>query len=95
MKTLDIQLTNVDNLGLLLAQVADLNEQVEALKDALKNQGEGKYAGNLYNATITLSQRNTIDYKKICEDHKIQLSAEQIAAYTKTTASITCKVTSR
>lgn len=32
MKTLDIVITDIDRLGMLMAQAADLNEQIEALK---------------------------------------------------------------
>ena len=46
MKTLDIVITDIDRLGMLMAQAADINEQIEALKDSIKNQGEGNYEGN-------------------------------------------------
>jgi hypothetical protein len=93
MKTLDIAITNIDRLGMLLAQAADLNEQIEALKDDIKNQGEGHYEGNLYKACVTLSQRKVIDYKNLLT--LLNAPADLVADNTKTTASITLKVTAR
>jgi len=46
MQALDIKLTNVDKLGLLMAQIAELQEQAEAIKDEIKNAGEGHIEGN-------------------------------------------------
>ena len=93
MQTLDIQLTNVDRLGMLLAQIAELQEQAEALKDGLKNEGEGRYAGNLYDAVVTLSERATVDYKQLVKD--LGVDAAKLKQYTTTSATITCKVTAR
>ena len=93
MQTLDIQLTNVDRLGMLLAQIAELQEQAEALKDGLKNEGEGRYAGNLYDAVVTLSERATVDYKQLIKD--LGVDAATLKQYTTTSATITCKVTAR
>jgi len=93
MQALDIKLTNVDQLGMLLAQIAELQERAESIKDDLKNAGEGRHEGNLYDAMVTLSQRNVIDYKQLIKDLKID--ANTVAKYTTTAASITCKVTAR
>ena len=93
MKTLDLALTKIDHLGMLLAQAADLNAQIEAMKDDIKNQGEGYYEGNLYKACVTLSQRKVIDYKTLLT--LLNVPADLVADNTKTTASITLKVTAR
>lgn len=93
MQALDIQLTHVDQLGMLLAQIAELQERAEQIKDNLKNAGEGRHEGNLYDATVTLSQRNVIDYKQMVKD--LAIDAQTVKRYTTTTASITCKVTAR
>ena len=51
----DISLTQVDQLGLLLAQIADLTKQADSIKDAIKDQatagGAKVVEGNLYKAT--------------------------------------------
>lgn len=63
MQVIDVNLNAVDRLGMLLAQIADLEEQAEAIKNELKNAGEGHVEGALYKACVTLSQRNTVDNK--------------------------------
>ena len=92
MQVLDIQITKVDQLGMLLAQIAELEAQAEAIKNELKQQ-EGHIEGNLYKACVTLSQRATVDNKAVFKAANVP--AELIAAHTKTTAVITLKVTAR
>lgn len=89
----DIKLTQVDQLGLLLAQIADLEAQAETIKNELKNGDEGSIEGSLYKATISLSQRTTIDNKAVFKEANVP--TELIAKYSNTTAVITLKVTSR
>jgi hypothetical protein len=99
MNTLDIALTEVDTLGLLLAQIADLTEKADAikagLKDALTAPGAAESAieGNLYRAAVVSSNRSTTDWKKLAAD--LGIAADQIAAYTKTAAVYSVRVTSR
>lgn len=86
MKVLDLQLKQfsqldqLDQLGMLQAQIAQLEEQAEAIKDAFKNAGEGKYQGNLYEASVSLSQRKTVDYKKLIESFGLSTTHYQLAA---------------
>jgi hypothetical protein len=77
---------------MLLAQIADLEAQAEAIKSKLK-QNEGSIEGNLYKACVTLSQRKTVDNKAVFAEANIP--ADLIAKHTKTTAVITLKVTAR
>jgi len=93
MKTLDIVITNIDRLGMLMAQAADINEQIDALKDSIKNQGEGNYEGSLYKANVKLSQRKVVDYKTIIAE--LNVPSNLVDAHTTTTASITLKITAR
>jgi len=92
MKAIDIQLNKVDQLGMLLAQIADLEKQAEIIKNELKQQ-EGHVEGNLFKACVTLSQRATVDNKAVFAEANVP--AELIAKHTKTTAVITLKVTSK
>jgi len=92
MKAMDIQLNQVDQLGMLLAQIADLEKQAEVIKNQLK-QTEGHTEGNLFKACVTLSQRATVDNKAVFAEANVP--AELIAKHTKTTAVITLKVTSK
>lgn len=92
MQVLDIQITEIDKLGMLLAQIADLEAQAEEIKTKLK-QNEGIVEGNLYKSCVTLSQRKTVDNKAVFAEANIP--ADLIAKHTKTTAVITLKVTAR
>jgi hypothetical protein len=87
------QMKDLDRLGLLQAQIAELTEQAEILKDAFKNAGEGKYVGDLYKATVTMSPRNVVDYKTLVADLKID--QDTLDKYTKQTVSISMRVTAR
>lgn len=89
----ETRLSAVDQLGLLLAQIADLEAQAELIKDQIKNEGEGSYEGTLYKGTVSLSQRTTVDNKAVFVAANVP--SELIAKYSKTTAVITLKVTSR
>ena len=94
----DIALLEVDQLGILLAQIADLTKQADAIKDDIKEvatllNGDKVIAGNLYKATVVESNRNTVDYKKLCAD--LGVTSEQLAAYTKVIAVYAVKVTAR
>ena len=98
MNTNDIALLEVDQLGLLLAQIAELTKQADKIKDDIKEvatllNGDKVIAGNLYKATVVEANRNTVDYKKLCSD--LGITSEQLAAYTKVSAVFSVKVTSR
>jgi hypothetical protein len=93
MQVIDVNLNSVDRLGMLLAQIADLEEQAEAIKNELKNGNEGHVEGALYKACVTLSERKTVDNKAVFKEANVP--AELIAKYTRTTAVISIKVTSR
>lgn len=92
-KTVSTELTQVDQLGLLLAQIADLEEQANAIKEELKNGSDGVIEGNLFKANVILSQRSTVDNKAVYK--ALNVSDDLLAKFTKTTAVITVKVTSR
>jgi len=90
-------LTNIDALGSLLAQIAELQAQADAIKDSLKDQaslsGERVFEGELFKATYVESNRSTVDWKAISKT--LNIPADLIAANTKTTAVFSVKVTSR
>jgi hypothetical protein len=98
MKANDIAILEVDQLGLLLAQIAELTKKADKIKDDIKDvatllNGDKVIAGNLFKATVVESNRNTVDYKALCAD--LGVTSEQLAVYTKTTAVYAVKVTSR
>jgi len=91
-------LNNIDTLGTLLAQIADLEKQASAIKDDLKDSatapgGSKVFEGDLFKATVVESNRSTIDWKQLSAD--LGIDAETLAKYTKTSAVFAVKVTSR
>lgn len=97
MKLNDIELTSVDTLGNLLAQIAELTKQADAIKDGIKDSasagGDKVVEGNLFKATYIESNRSVVDNKALLAE--LGATAEQIARHTKTTAVFSVKVTSR
>ena len=91
----DINFTSVDTLGSLLAQIADLTKQAEAIKDSIKesasNGGAMVVDGAIFKATYSDSNVTTFDKDKFIKEH----GADAYAKYTKTSARFTVKVTSR
>ena len=87
MKLNDIELTQVDTLGNLLAQIAELTKQADAIKDGIKDSaslgGDKVIEGNLFKATYIESNRSVVDNKALLAE--LGATAEQIARHTKTT----------
>ena len=83
--------TKVDQLGALQAQIAELELQATRLKGSLRDAGDGAYEGDLFRATVSTSNRDTLDMKAVRE----KLSPQFIAAHTKTTEVIVVKVVAR
>ena len=92
-----VSTSNVDTLGTLLAQIAELTKQADAIKDGIKDSasmgGAKVVEGSLFKATYSESNRSTVDHKTLYAD--LGITVDQIAKYTKTTAVFTVKVTSR
>lgn len=97
MKASDISLTQVDELGMLLAQIADLTKRAEAIKDTLKDAataGAGNvFEGNLFKATVVEQNRRVTDWKAIAKVYDIP--EDVIIANTSVTAVFSVKATSR
>ena len=97
MQAIDIQITQVDRLGLLLAQIADLTKEADSIKDQIKEAatagGQSSYEGNLYRATVVASNRQVVDYKGLVAD--LGVSDEQLQMFTKITAVFAVKTVSR
>jgi hypothetical protein len=62
----DINFTSVDTLGSLLAQIAELTKQAEAIKDSIKESASAGGAkvvkGAIFKATYIEANRSTIDW---------------------------------
>lgn len=90
-----IEAASVDTLGALLAQIADLEKQATAIKNAIKESasagGAKSIEGSLFKATYSESDRCVFDKEAFVK----AFGAEAYAKFTKTTAVFTVKVTSR
>jgi len=101
----DLALNQVDTLGALLAQIADLTAQADAIKDGIKELGSlnklptklsGKkqvqyLEGALFSATY--SECNKILFDK--EKFVAEFGEAKYLEYTKVSCSFSVKVTSR
>jgi hypothetical protein len=81
---------SVDRLGVLLAQIKDLTDQADAIKEAIKKSGESQ-EGSLFKATLVDMDRKVFDKEFFVE----QNGAEVYDAYTKNTVCVSVRVTSR
>jgi hypothetical protein len=88
----------VDNLGSLLAQIAELTKQADAIKDAFKDQatlpsGSKVFEGALFKATVVEQNRSIVDWKAIAKVYNIP--DEVIIDNTKVTAVFSVRTTSK
>ena len=81
---------SVDRLGVLLAQIKDLTDQADAIKEAIKKSGES-HEGSLFKATLVDMDRKVFDKEFFIEKN----GAEVYDAYTKNTVCVSVRVTSR
>ena len=91
----DINFTGVDTLGSLLAQIKDLTDQADAIKDSIKDSaskgGAKVVEGALFKATYIESNRSVFDKDAFIKE----FGADAYAKYTKVSAVFSVKVTSR
>jgi hypothetical protein len=101
----DITLSPVDTLGELLARIAELTKQAEAIKDSIKDKGslglldkkivKGKEVqfveGNLFSATYIGCNKTLFDKEKFVAE----FGETKYLEYTKVTTQFSVKVTSR
>lgn len=97
MTTITTTPSSADELGTLLAQIASLTKQADAIKDAMKDiasTSETKcFEGALFKSTYCEANRTVVDYKKLISD--IGVSQSIIEKYTSITAVFSIKTTSR
>ncbi len=86
-------MTTVDQLGNLQAEIAALQTQEKSLKDELKAEGVGVIEGDLYDATVYDSERKTTAWKKIAE--KLGATVQMIAGNTTKSITTSVKITPR
>jgi len=92
MKNNDLNLTQADQLGQLLAEIDVLEKQADAIKKAMREAG-GVHEGVLFRSTVVESNRSVTDWKALCAD--LGITADVVARHTKTTAVYSVKTTSK
>lgn len=89
--------SQIDDLGILLAQIADLTKQADKIKADIKNEaslsGQKAFEGELFSASYIESNRSTVDWKALAKE--LSIPADLIAKHTSSTAVYSVKVTSR
>jgi len=83
--------TAIDRLGVIKAKMAELKREEDELRDVLIEHGPGAYEGDLFRATVTLSERSTLDMDAV----RAKLTAQFIRAHTKLTPVTTVRVVGR
>jgi hypothetical protein len=81
---------SADKLGVLLAQIKDLTDQADGIKDAIKLAGES-IEGSLFKATLVDMDRKVFDKDFFIEKHGADLYED----YTKNTVCVSVRVTAR
>jgi hypothetical protein len=85
------ELSAVDELGLLKAQIADLTKKADVLKNALIAQGDGAYDGSLFRASVSHTSRTLID----ADLARKYLTEKQLDKITKVCGTVTVRVSAR
>ena len=83
--------STIDRLGYLKAQIADLKKEENVLREVMLEQGPGAYEGEIFRATVSTSERETLDMVAVRE----KLSDQFIRAHTNVTESTTVRVVAR
>lgn len=86
-------MTTVDQLGTVQAEIAELKARETELKDELKAEGVGTYEGDLFDATVYDSERKTTAWKRIAE--KLGATKQMITGNTTVSITTSVKVTAR
>jgi hypothetical protein len=77
----------VDQLGLILDKIEELQEQAESYKDQIKLLGPGTYAGTIYVTTVGVTpEKKTVAWAKAAKEANIP--ADIVAKYTTVTYNI-------
>jgi hypothetical protein len=57
----------VDHLGVIKARIAELQTEHDRLRDILVENGPGAYEGEFFRATVSESERHTLDMDAVRE----------------------------
>jgi hypothetical protein len=81
----------IDDLGRIRAELAELSKRERELKDQLIGLGEGAYDGDLFRATVSRSERETLDMEAV----RSKLTPQFVRAHTRVTPVTTVRVSAR
>ena len=73
-----------DRLGAIKAQLAEIKKIEDALKAELTALGVGSYEGDMFRATVSITEKVTVDWKAVCE--KLEPSRQLVTAHTSHTS---------
>jgi hypothetical protein len=79
----------IDRLGMIKAQIAGLKREYNDIHNVLTTCGPGTYEGDLFCATVSVGERETLDLDAVRD----KLSPQFIAAHTNRTEITTVRVT--
>ena len=82
-----------DALGFLKAQIADLEKAAKAEHARLVALGVGAHEGETFRATVSVADRETVDWKAVAE--KLAPSRQLITAHTSAKEVTTVRVVAR
>jgi hypothetical protein len=91
-------INKIDELGELLAQIADLTKRADEIKTELREiatapAGTNVFEGAVFKATVVSQNRNAVDYKALIAE--LGCTDDQLVQFTSITASFAVRVTSR
>ena len=80
----------VDRLGELKAQIKTLQDEAKAIEASMKADGSDRFEGAFFAASVSHSERTTVDWKAIAE--KLEPSRQLVRAHTSTKPVVTVRV---
>jgi len=87
-----LYLSVADELGVLKAEIAELQKREKELKAAVVAAGE-RVEGELFDALPVYSEVDRIDWKAVAQ--KLQPSRQLVAAHTKHSVQVSVRVTAK
>jgi len=89
----------VDDLGALQADIARLTKRADAIKNSLKDAGAGRYEGVLYDASVSVADRETVAWKELVAHleglYGFEVKSNTLTKFTKTSEVATVRVVGR
>ena len=88
-----LAISEVDQLGNLKAQIAELQTKAKAIEASLKASGVARTSGLFFDANVFEQTRTSVDWESIAK--KLEPSRQLVTAHTSESTSLVLKVTGR